>query len=1426
MDGKPTFLTKNIGLVFAVAVVALIFTYAYLLFIRPAHNIAWGGAESTTITSQDDWGESMIRSRVDLSTTSGSVKLDLENLAFGQAGTHIHVADNGDVYTQWLDNRDGTGDEYMQRFDTNGVKRWVGDKDFNLNYSSFFFDGNDNIYMKASNRIYIYDSDGVADTDFAAGNCDNGAGGTSNPGRWGVADSGNIYCLTISNDTVTSLDSFGTERFSKNLWGGANVQPYHIYVAENDYFYTKSKHYDAPLGSYFEKWDSDGGLVWSHLITDPNEAYLNYVESFFHGVGVDNSGDVWFGWSKNMDKDHPLCDGVSNCYRDYVTGIDSDTGAEITTYLFGEYYTGSSYGEYAQNLAFDESGNAYYLRGCGDAAGCGAEYPNLYLKKYSTAGSLQWSTTIVSDTKVGEYGPNEPWLDIKNGSAWIVWDSIENRTNSSDVLIQKIRASDGQIMLTEENPIINSDKSTAYFTSGTHTTADTQIDGTADLSSWDDFTPAQTTPANTSVNYQFRTSTDAATWGAWTVAAEYSGTPLDLSGLSVERYMQVKATLATSDTAVTPQIDDYTINFSVPSLCDDFSSLNISPSSVTLNSGGSTAITATPVDVGGTSLPAISVSYGTDCGSITAIGAYTAPTVTAQTTCTVTATSDCGGSATSTITVNPPDDPVCNNNGIQDNGETGIDCGGGNCPDCPVPPPPCNYNGVKDNGETGIDCGGGNCPDCLTPPPPCNYNGVKDNGETGVDCGGGECPACPDCTDLITVFYSPERIIPSVEKDDEYYLFLTEEELEKWTSKELKLNIKAASVLPSTYYSYVREGTWELENGSLPGVVRLIDPTTFTISPETIGSFNQDGLLDINYNLYPTQYNFDLGANSPICSIEATLHILPDAIHCPDPPCYSGIILDIPNGDETWFLGTIEEILWHYLNIEEIVDHLRLELSLDSGETYSYIINSKITGDASDQAREYEKINQEEENEDEWKEDEEDDSSSDTTTDTDNEEPISDPNGPATQNPDLQSSSSGSHNSSSNIYALAADSLPINYYWDIPLDDALLSKTAKIKVIAYDKLGRVIDADESDEDFEIGKSLLASVFSYLDKYIDIISKSLLSLAVLSALLSYIGPFLNSLRGFLLFGKKKRTSLGTVYSATSGEPKQQASVLLFDSKSNRLLKTDTTDSDGHFSFTLAPGSYYIKLKDKESTIANNLSQTSKRSLFYGDNYFGGTFTISDNIDLNQKDNLDEHQTSYNIPTITKNEVDYRSLSLLNIKNKFLKFLIYLDWPLLIVGTLFSLLAILKNPDILNILIIATYLFLWARHFITRPIARSFGVAIDEDTKQPIPLAIVRALDYNTHKLVQTSVTNRAGHFTLNLQKGRYSMAVQKHGYLNLEPLSVEVKKGMNKSIEANLYLKSCNKTDADLKENIDPNQPGRSAKSSSDIIKGYSGKIGR
>ncbi|MBX2871244.1 MAG: T9SS type A sorting domain-containing protein [Saprospiraceae bacterium] len=92
---------------------------------------------------------------------------------------------------------------------------------------------------------------------------------------------------------------------------------------------------------------------------------------------------------------------------------------------------------------------------------------------------------------------------------------------------------------------------------------------------------------------------------------------------------------------------------------------------------------------------------------------------------------DCGG----------PDCPACPtcDDGLQNGEETGIDCGGPDCPDCPS----CN-DGVQNGGETGIDCGGPDCPACPT----CD-DGIQNGEETGIDCGGPDCPDCPSCSDGI-----------------------------------------------------------------------------------------------------------------------------------------------------------------------------------------------------------------------------------------------------------------------------------------------------------------------------------------------------------------------------------------------------------------------------------------------------------------------------------------------------------------------------------------------------------------------------------------------------------------------------------------------------------------------------------------------------
>jgi hypothetical protein len=96
-----------------------------------------------------------------------------------------------------------------------------------------------------------------------------------------------------------------------------------------------------------------------------------------------------------------------------------------------------------------------------------------------------------------------------------------------------------------------------------HTTGATQIDGGADFWQWDSNTISQTVPTNTSATYRYRTSTDGATWTSWvdSIGAVTSRAGDDSSSPSRYRYLQVEATLTSTDGVHTPTIDQYDIAY-------------------------------------------------------------------------------------------------------------------------------------------------------------------------------------------------------------------------------------------------------------------------------------------------------------------------------------------------------------------------------------------------------------------------------------------------------------------------------------------------------------------------------------------------------------------------------------------------------------------------------------------------------------------------------------------------------------------------------------------------------------------------------------------------------------------------------------------------------------------------------------------------
>jgi hypothetical protein len=111
----------------------------------------------------------------------------------------------------------------------------------------------------------------------------------------------------------------------------------------------------------------------------------------------------------------------------------------------------------------------------------------------------------------------------------------------------------------------------------------------------------------------------------------------------------------------------------------------------------------------------------------------TCPTGSSTTTpSTSTSSSTVASTSTSTTTSTSTSVPAgtCSD-GLQNQDETDIDCGGNICPQCPP----------GDSCIDGADCTSSVCQAMICQSPTCS-DGVKNGAETDVDCGGGTCPDC------------------------------------------------------------------------------------------------------------------------------------------------------------------------------------------------------------------------------------------------------------------------------------------------------------------------------------------------------------------------------------------------------------------------------------------------------------------------------------------------------------------------------------------------------------------------------------------------------------------------------------------------------------------------------------------------------------
>ena len=237
------------------------------------------------------------------------------------------------------------------------------------------------------------------------------------------------------------------------------------------------------------------------------------------------------------------------------------------------------------------------------------------------------------------------------------------------------------------------------------------------------------------------------------------------------------------------------------------------------------------------------------------------------------------------------------------------------------------------------------------------------------------------------------------------------------------------------------------------------------------------------------------------------------------------------------------------------------------------------------------------------------------------------------------------------------------------------------------------------------------------------------------------------------------------------------VIIVTDLNGKPRKTLTSRADGTFGVLLPIGDYRLKIQHPEYEFN---SSTSGVALFPDDRlYDGEKFTVE--------------TEAYVLPlvvvvspkpgvTITSTGTKLRLGQRLAV--------LHANWavPALVVGAGINAVTLWGSPRPFFIFFGVAYIvFLLTELLLSRILKRAVGQIRDADTKKPIPLAIVRAVDVVTDRIVATEVTLPSGHFFMALSPGQYRLEIARAGYKTYVDARFQARKWAAGSIRLMIQL---------------------------------------
>ncbi|WKZ28704.1 MAG: fibronectin type III domain-containing protein [Patescibacteria group bacterium] len=236
---------------------------------------------------------------------------------------------------------------------------------------------------------------------------------------------------------------------------------------------------------------------------------------------------------------------------------------------------------------------------------------------------------------------------------------------------------------------------------------------------------------------------------------------------------------------------------------------------------------------------------------------------------------------------------------------------------------------------------------------------------------------------------------------------------------------------------------------------------------------------------------------------------------------------------------------------------------------------------------------------------------------------------------------------------------------------------------------------------------------------------------------------------LLIGRRKRKGYGTVYNALTKLPVDLASIRLYRTTTNRLVRTAVTDKQGRYAFIVEPGEYRLEVTKPGYVFPTKYLTGRKEDAQFLDLYHGESIVVSSEggiITANVP--LDPIEMIKTTRRLFLEELGRRVQNVLAFSS--------------VVMTLIA--ALLYGHLYLYILVVAQLvLYLLFRRLARTPRPKNWGIIYDEHTKRPIPFAVARIIETQYNKTLESRIADSKGRYNFLVGSSKYFITVEKPGY---------------------------------------------------------------